>query len=433
MDLTRLKNNKVVVNSSWIIYGKIIQLSFSFVIGILTARYLGPQNYGILNLAMAYTSFAIPFCTLGISNVIVKEFVDVPEDEGVLLGSGIASRLFSSMLAIIVLAVIVYTLHIDNPILICTTVICSFTLIFKAFDLFEYWYQSKLLSKISTNICIVAHLISVAYRMILLVLKKNIYWFAFAYVLDLIIIAVMYLIRHKEKDAFTLSFQWKTCISLLRQSYHYILSSVMVVAYAQMDKIMIGKMMDMTSVGLYSTAVTICGLWTFILQAVIDSARPSIIKLRSLDREKYLERIVQLYSVVIWISIFVSLVICIFAPLLIDLFFGKEYHGSISPLRIVTWYTCFSYLGVARNIWSICEQQQKFEKIFAFIGAFSNAILNAVLIIRLGIVGAAIASLLTQVVTNILAPYCFKETRENAICVLKAFNLKYIFSLLKNL
>ena len=54
------------------IIGRIYQMSLSFVVSMLTARYLGPSNYGLINYASSFTSFFSTFCVLGINSVIVK-------------------------------------------------------------------------------------------------------------------------------------------------------------------------------------------------------------------------------------------------------------------------------------------------------------------------------------------------------------------------
>lgn len=45
--MKKIKNifkNKVTRNASWMIIGRIYQMSLSFVVSMLTARYLGPSN-----------------------------------------------------------------------------------------------------------------------------------------------------------------------------------------------------------------------------------------------------------------------------------------------------------------------------------------------------------------------------------------------------
>ena len=44
-----MNNKKVASNAKWIIICKVIQSLLQLVIGMLSARYLGPANYGIIN------------------------------------------------------------------------------------------------------------------------------------------------------------------------------------------------------------------------------------------------------------------------------------------------------------------------------------------------------------------------------------------------
>ena len=98
-----LLRNKVVKNAGWIIGGRIVHMLCAFVVSLLTARYLGPGNYGLINYATAYTTFFYSICTLGINSILVKGLIDEPENEGETLGTslvlqGIASVLSSLMI-----------------------------------------------------------------------------------------------------------------------------------------------------------------------------------------------------------------------------------------------------------------------------------------------------------------------------------------------
>ncbi len=76
MKIRDLLSSKVTRNASWIIAGRVYHMLLAFVVGLLTARYLGPSNFGLVNYAATYTGFFASFCTLGINSVIVKNFVD---------------------------------------------------------------------------------------------------------------------------------------------------------------------------------------------------------------------------------------------------------------------------------------------------------------------------------------------------------------------
>ena len=74
--------NKIFRNISWIVGCRIVQAVISLVISMLTARYLGPGNYGLINYAASVVALVTPLMQLGISNVLVRELVENKKEEG---------------------------------------------------------------------------------------------------------------------------------------------------------------------------------------------------------------------------------------------------------------------------------------------------------------------------------------------------------------
>ena len=89
--------NKVVKNASWIIGCRIAQAILALLIGMITARYLGPSNYGLLNYASSVVSFVVPLAQLGLKNILVEEIVSYPEHEGKTLGTSLVISVVAAM------------------------------------------------------------------------------------------------------------------------------------------------------------------------------------------------------------------------------------------------------------------------------------------------------------------------------------------------
>ena len=422
--IKRLFGNKFLGNASWLIIGRVGQMFISFIISMITARYLGPSNYGVINYVHSYISFFTAICNLGINSVLIKELIDRPETQGETMGTVITMRVISATLSIISIVSCIGILFDNDSIYMTVAVLQSLTLLFTAFELIEYWYQSKLMSKRTAVVGIIAYLCMSIYRVFILVLQKDVTWFAFAVTLDNLVIAVLYLVCYFKDGGQKLSFNPKLAKEILSKSHHFMWSSLMVAAYSEMDKILLGSLIDDTAVGYFSAAYSLCNTWPFILKAIIDSAKPIIVEYHKTDREMFIKRTRQLYATIFYVGAFVATMFTIFAPLIIYILYGKEYAPSIVPLRIIGWYTAFSYLGVARSTWMICEGKQRFEKILATCGAISNLVLDLIFIKSMQATGAAIATLLTQVFTNFLIPFCFKETRANSILIWEAITLK---------
>lgn len=424
--LNKFRNNKEAKNASWLIGGKVAQMVLSFFVSILTARYLGPGNYGIISYVNAYVAFFTSLCTLGINSVIIKDFVEKPQEQGEAIGTALVMRFISSFLSAIMILCIVSVVDSDEPTTIIVAVLCSISLLFQVSDTFNYWFQSRYESKITSIATFIAYAVTALYRIVLLALQKNVEWFAFATSVDYIVLGIILYCSYKKNNGPKLSVSIKKGKKLLGRSYHYILSGMMVAIYGQTDKFMLKQMLDETAVGYYSLASTINLMWVFVLQAIIDSMYPTIMRLYEENKEQFERKNRQLYAIVIYVSVAAAVCFVMFAPIVIKILYGDAYMPAVGPLRIITWYTIFSYLGVARNAWIVCENKQKYLKYMYLSAVFINIGLNYLMIPLWGANGAALASLITQICTSFVLPCLWKDMRPNVKLMLDAFLLRGI-------
>lgn len=70
----------------------------------------------------------------------------------------------------------------------------------------------------------------------------------------------------------------------------------------------------------------------------------------------------------------------------------------------------------------ICEEKQKYSLFYSFSGCITNIIFNIILIPRFGMIGAAIATLISQISSNIISFALIKETRILSKMLLKSLN-----------
>lgn len=420
MGFSSLLKNKEFKNAGWLIGGKVIQMILSLFVGIITARYLGPSNYGLISYGSAYVSFFSSLCSLGINSVIIKNFIDNPEEQGETIGSALVMRLISSFLSILMIIGIVSILDRDEPTTIIVVALCSLGLLFNIFETFNFWFQYQYKSKITAIATLIAYILTSVYKIVLLILNKDVLWFAFSTTLDYIVVAIVLLIFYKKYGGAKLSFSRKKSKDLLRISYHFILSSMMVAIYGQTDKLMLKQMLNEEIVGFYTIATAVCTMWTFVLQAIIDSMYPTILDLKFKNQEQYEKKNRQLYAITFYVSCFVSILFTLLGDFVIRILYGTEYLPAADMLKVITWYTAFSYLGVARNAWIVSEGHQRYLKYMYICAAVLNVILNLIFIPLWGGVGAAAASLITQVFTSMILPLLFKDMRPNVKLMMEA-------------
>ena len=421
--------SNILKNASWIIVCKIIQAVISFFIGMYTARYLGPANYGLINYAASVTAFLIPVMQLGFRSILVNEFILSPKREGEILGTTVVLSVCSAFLSII--GIFAFTMIANrgerDTIIVC--LLYSVSLLFQAVELTEMWFQAKLLSKYTSLATLIAYFFVSAVRIYLLISDKSIFWFAGAYVLDYFLIAFILLIFYRKNRGLKLSFSFNLGKELLGRSKFYIVSTMMVTIFAQTDRIMLKLMIDETQTGYYSTAITCISAANFVYAAIIDSFRPSILDAKKNNSPDFEKRLATLYAIITYLSLAQSIAMTILAKPIILIIYGEAYAPSIDVLRVAVWYVTFSYYGMVRNIWILAEQKQKYLWIINLTGAVANVILNYLLIPIMGVVGAGLASLLTQFFTNVIVNYFIKPIRYNNRIMLRGLNPKLLLNL----
>lgn len=418
-----LLKGKFAQNAGWLIGAKIYQLVTNLVISALMARYLGASDFGLVNYAASFATLFTAICTLGIDSILVNELLKDRSKNGTQLGSAIGLRLCSSTMSVLTILGLAWVLNPKEPLTIQVVFIYSISLTFQCFDTINSWFQANLESKITASASAAGYTISAVYKAFLLITHKDVRWFAAAHAVEYAFVAILLLIsyRRNRNRLSPIRFNGRVGLGLLSQSYHFIISGMMIALYGQMDRVMLKSMVNTEAVGHYSCASTISSFWAFVLVAIIDAAKPMILAKYNENKAAFERGLIRLYGAIIYLSALATLGLSLLSKPLILIMFGTEYLPGRGALCILSCGTAFAYLGVARSIWLVPQGKQKFAKYIAACGATGNLILNLLLIPKLGIIGASIATVATQIFNNFILGFLMPPIRENNKLILKAF------------
>jgi len=423
----------VINNASWIIGCKIVQAFLGLIITMLSARYLGPSGYGLINYAASIVTFVVPVMQLGLRSTLVKEFIDKPDTQGETLGTALLMNIVSALACMIGIAVFVTIANRNEPTTLIVCMLYSVNLLFQALEMSQYWFQSKLLSKYTSLTMLFAYFVASAYKIFLLVTQKSIYWFAVSQAIDYMIVAIVLLVIYYKIGGQRLSFSLSRGKDMLRRSKHYIIAGMMVMVFQQTDKIMLKIMLDDAATGYYAAAVACAGMTSFVFAAVIDSVRPVILETKGQSIHAYEQNVSRLFSIIFYMSLIQCIFMTLLAAPIIHILYGVEYYASIDALRLVVWYTTYSYFGSVRNVWILAEEKQRYLWIINLSGALVNVVLNFALIPVWGIMGAAFASFVTQFFTNFILGFIMQPIRDCNRLMLRGINPKFAYREMKTL
>ena len=421
--------DKVFSNAKWILGCKIAQSLIQLVIGMISARYLGPSNYGLVNYAASLVAFGLPVMQLGLQSTLVQEYVDTPEREGEIMGTSLAMNLASAITCMIGIIAFSAVANCGEPVTIMVCALYSVTLLSQAFEMLQYWFQAKLLSKYSSVAMLTAYIVVSVYKIYLLASGKSVYWFALSHAVEYGVVGALLIISYNRQGMQRMCVSFSLAKELFAKSKHYIAAMLMVTVYNSIGTVLLKLFVDEAASGYFSAAVICTGITNFVFTAVIDTARPVILESKKQSYVAFEKNVARAYAIIIWLSIAQSVFFTLFAKYVIYFLYGEEFMAAVPVLQIMIWNSAFSYMGYIRNIWILAEEKHRVLFTINASGALFGVLTNALFIPLWGACGAAFASVLVQIFTNFVMGFILKPIRLNNKLLLKGFNPRLIVEL----
>jgi O-antigen/teichoic acid export membrane protein len=404
-------------------------------VGVWIARYLGSEQFGLFSYVQSFVGLFTVIATLGLDGIVVRELVKDESKRDELLGTAFWLKLMGSFVVLVILSIAVIFTSNDSYTNTLVFIIASAT-IFQSFNVIDFYFQSKVMGKCIVFANVFSLLISSAIKVIIILMNAPLIVFVWMMLLDSLILALGFVYFYiKNNSTFSikkLTFNKSIAASLLKDSWPLILSGMVIAVYMKIDQVMIMEMMDAEAVGQYAAAVRLSEAWYFIPMVIASSLFPAIINAKAQSEELYYARLQKLYDLMAWMAIAIALPMTFLSDWIVHLLYGDQYTQAGSVLMIHIWAGVFVFLGVASGKWLLTENLQIFSTINTTIGAIVNISLNYLLIPRIGIDGAAWATLISYFVAAYLCLFFSKKTRINFINLSKSLLFIRMFNVKKN-
>jgi len=421
---------KIVDNMGWLFFDKVLRMGVGLLVGVWVARYLGPEQFGLFSFASAFVGMFGAVAGLGLQSIVVRDIVRNPACKEETLGTAAVLQLAGGLLAYGCVMGAILWLRPEDTIAKLLVAILGSIMLFKFSDVALYWFESQVLSKYivwAQNACF---LIFAAIKVGLIVSNSPLVAFAWATAAEALLVAVLILVMLglRGPNLQQLRFSLQRAKTLLADSWPLLLSGVAIALYMKIDQIMLGQLLGDDAVGIYSAAVRISEVWYFIPTVVTASLLPSLVNLKKINDEMYIQQLQKLCTFLTWLAIAVAFSMTFLANRVVILLFGPAYLEAGSILSIHIWTSVFVFLGISAGIFFTINNLGKKFLHRTILGCALNIILNILLIPLYGVNGAAIATLLSQFLVNYLYDLFDSSTRALFIMKTKAFIPIYLFS-----
>ncbi len=416
---------KIIGNTSWLFTDQVVRMFLGFFVVIFMARYLGPEGFGKLNYAVALVALLVPFFRFGLDGLIVRDIVKMPQGVGELVGTVIFFRLVGAILACFATTILIQYLRPGDREISIMVFLITFGMVFKALDVTELWFRAELKSKYSVIVMCSAFIASSIFKIILVLTGGSLVYFAGAVLADNVIagtgLVIIYILYGPGIDSLKVSFsRFK---DIIKEGWPLIFAGISAIVHMEIDKIMLSNMMSDSEVGIYSAAVNISIIFYFLPIIIMQSSFSTLVKDREGNKRLYYVRLQQLFNVLALLAWFVVLAVVLLAPYIINVIYGIEFATASVVLSIHIFSGIFVFLGQARGVWIVAESFPLLDFWSNFFGAILNILLNLILIDKLGVIGAAWATLITYFFTYIGINVLFKRSMPIFIMQLKAMTL----------
>lgn len=410
--MQRSKFLKYFKNSSWMLSEYLLRVISAIFITIYIARYIGPENFGVLSYSLAVVSVFMALSRLGMDSILVRELSKNKKQSIAILGTAFWIMVIFAIFSYTLLWFVTLIIEDDQEIRLYIWIIAS-GIFSQVFFVVDYSFQSQIKAKYSSIAKSVALGFSSLFKIFLIYMEVELLILVLAFALDFILIAIFLLItyRLKKQPNFFIKFSKGYVKPLLFSAWPMVLSALAIVLYMRVDQIMIKNILGAYDLGLYSAATRIYEGWIMVFSIISASLLPLIVKLKAGSSEQYEKRLSQLFTFMFWGALIGAVFSTLFSYEIIYLVFGIEFIEAKNVFVIVMWSASFAAMGSLSVRYLIVEGMEKKIAFRTFVALIVNIALNIVLIPLYGIEGAAIATLIAIIVGNYLINYFDKDLR----------------------
>lgn len=389
LNLTQKVSKNIILNAFGTFSSRLIQ----FGLFALFARYLGEDGFGSYNFILAFISLFAVISDFGMSSVLMREIAKEPHRVSEFLSNGILFRIFFSATAFIAAIAVasIMDVSIDNLLIY----LFAITLFFYPNNSFRDLFAAKLKMEFVAISEIISILLFVIIALLIVWLKGSLVLIIMAHVFSITIGFILLALFARREVKLTFRVNREVLAFFLREGWPLALSAMFVALYARIDQIMLFQMKNSQAVGLYSSVVRITELPGFLAVAFVSSITP-VLSRTFIEDKKTFDRISRLTYryLTIGVTLYI-LVVSLLSEYLLAIIFGERYVGASPTLIVLIWSSLFIFLGMGLNTVLICSNLQRTSFILTAACAIINMILNFFLIPLYGILGAALATVIS--------------------------------------
>lgn len=382
----------------------VISSGISFLLLPVLTKYLSPEDYGVLSLFTAATSFIVALLSFGTTNIIMVKLYSEKNNFGsyfrTFLGLITLNMLITVVLFLLITMVSPNFMGLPKYLILFVPIVAIGVVFFETIStLMTYKKQTIKFALFS----LFKFFIEIG-LVILFVIVLNYTWKGriLALFLSLLVIGIFGYRYLVSEDLLKGKLQFVFYKNLLKEGSPLILMSVSIMVMNLSDRFYLEKMVGLKETGLYSVAYSIASIELLVIGASMNVFRPMIYDyLENIKENK--KRLLNLSLVFILLTLGIFIIIAFSNEFIFKYFLEVSYESAsifVIPLTLSSlfWGIFSFYIS-----YYLYYKKNRIIGLFSVIGIVINLVLNYYYILYYGAVGAAYATLITYFSIAVLA------------------------------
>ena len=403
---------RYAVNSGWMLLDHLIRALLGFLVGIYLARFMGPNLFGLYAYFLSMTTIFGTIARLGLDGVMVRELVKRPEVAARSMGTAFWIIVCAGLGSLTLMVVGVSLGGWDGR-LVAYALMAGSVVVLQAFMVVDWYFQSRMQNRYAMACRTASLIICTILRVGAVYCQATLPIFFAICLIEQLVLAGIYMAVWWWNDLppFPTCFDWQWGKLILSGSWPLVLAAIALSFHSKLDLIMIRIMLGNEQAGIYAAAIRIYEAWIGIPTLLSLSLLPAILNSKAVDESIFKSRMVHLVRFLFYLSVAFSIITFTISDRLILVAYGPAFSLAGIVLPVVLLGGPWSALGSCTMRYMIVENMERKIAFRCISGALISALLNILLIPRLGIQGPALAVLLSSFVTNYLLDWFDPDLR----------------------
>lgn len=337
-------------NIAWLFSDKLLGLGLSFIAGVVIARNLGPEGFGLWSYAISVSGILSIFVTLGAENVGIAE-VSKSINKELEVTTYFTIRILMGIACLIACFLALTYLELPEEVKF-GILLLVFANIFLAFDTADYYYQSEQKTKLGVLVRLLSHSMLAALKVILILSGGGVMSLVLATsFVGLLVGYVHYALLKKivGKPWLKLNIDFALILPRLKVLWAPALSGFASLLLINLDKIFVGEALGASELGIYAVVSAMGTAYFFFIPAVGQGLYPLVLNAKKESEDYFNETLSAVYGLLIALGMVSGGFLFVFGGKLLNLVFGAQYDAGAKMVEVYSFYGVLSAITLASS------------------------------------------------------------------------------------